>query len=517
MKMNCREGRRRAAFAASLITVAAPGLLLLAGCNIGPKYRTPTVETPKAYKELGDWKVGEPKDEAARGKWWDIFGDSELNGLEDQVSVANQNVAAAAANFLAARAVVRQARASYYPSVAANPAITNQRSPIFGSFGGAGGGSSGASGGGLSAFSFTEYSLPFDASWQPDLWGRVRKNVQANVFAAQALAADLENVRLAVQAEAAVDYFQIRSQDAQKQLLDSTVKTFQDSLEIVRSRFQAGLSSNEDVVQAETQLETAQAQDTDLDIQRAQFEHAVAVLAGTPAADFSMTVSPLAANPPAIPVGVPSALLERRPDIANAERAMARANTQIGLAKTAYYPTVTLSASTGLQSTSAADWFTWSSRFWSVGPALAETLFDAGARRAAVQQAQASYDETVALYRQTVLAAFQQVEDNLAAVRILEREVLQQDAAVRSSQENVSLATDRYKAGIDIYLNVLTAQTTLLNNQRTALNLRAQQMVDSVKLIESLGGGWNTSQMPSPKDIAHNAVHSGPDGTLSQK
>ena len=517
MKMNCHEGRTRAAFAASILTVAAPGLLLLAGCNIGPKYRTPAVETPKAYKELGDWKVGEPKDEAARGKWWEIFGDSELNGLEDQVSVANQNVAAAAANFLAARAVVRQARASYYPSVAANPSITNQRSPIFGSFGGAAGGSSGTSGGGLSAFSFTEYSLPFDASWQPDLWGRVRKNVQANVFAAQALAADLENVRLTVQAEAAADYFQIRSQDAQKQLLDSTVKTFQDSLEIVRARFQAGLSSNEDVVQAETQLETAQAQDTDLDIQRAQFEHAVALLAGKPAADLSMTVSPLAATPPAIPVGVPSALLERRPDIANAERAMARANTQIGLAKTAFYPTVTLSAATGLQSTSAANWFTWSSRFWSVGPAFAETLFDAGARRAAVQQAQASYDQTVALYRQTVLTAFQQVEDNLAAVRILEREVLQQDAAVRSSQENVSLATDRYKAGIDIYLNVLTAQTTLLNNQRTALNLRAQQMVDSVKLIEALGGGWNISQMPSPKEIADNAVHSGPDGTLSQK
>jgi len=516
MKMNCHEGRGRAVFAATILIAAAPGLLLLAGCNIGPKYRTPAVETPKAYKELGDWKIGEPKDEAARGNWWEIFGDPELNSLEDQVSNANQNVAAAAGNFLAARAAVKQARAGYFPSVAANPSITNQRSPIFGAFGG-GGGSGGASGGGLSAFSFTEYSLPFDASWQPDLWGRVRKTVQANVYEAQALAADLENVRLTVQAEAAVDYFQIRSQDAQKLLLDSTVKTFQDSLEIVRARFQAGLSSNEDVVQAETQLETAQAQDTDLDIQRAQFEHAVAVLTGKPAADFSTTISALASNPPVIPIGVPSALLERRPDIANAERTMARANTQIGLAKTAFYPTVTLSASTGLQSTSAASWFAWSSRFWSVGPALAETLFDAGARRAAVQQAQASYDVTVALYRQTVLTAFQQVEDNLAALRILQQEVLQQDAAVRSSQENVSLATDRYKAGIDIYLNVLTAQTTLLNNQRNALNLRAQQMVDSVKLIEALGGGWDASQMPSPKAVADNAVQSGPDGALPQK
>jgi NodT family efflux transporter outer membrane factor (OMF) lipoprotein len=504
MKAHRHRGgeRRRPARRFCMLGAGAASLFFFAGCNVGPKYHKPTVETPSAYKEIGDWKIAEPKDETARGKWWEIFGDPRLNELEDQVNVSNQNIAAAAANFLVARAVVRQARSQYFPVVSVNPAITNQRQPVFGGFGGGSG--SGSAVGGLTTGSFTEYSLPFDASWQPDLWGRVRKNVQANVYAAQALAADLENVRLTMQSEVAVDYFQIRSQDAQKQLLDDTVQTFQDSLDIVRARFQAGLSSNEDVVQAETQLETAQAQDTDLGIQRAQFEHAIAVLVGKPTAEFSMAALPMAAGPPAVPVEMPSALLERRPDIATAERTMARANTQIGIAQAAFYPTVTLSGGTGLQSTSLADWFTWPSRFWSVGPALAQTLFDAGARRAVQQQAQASYDQTVALYRQTVLAAFQQVEDNIAALRILEHEVQQQDAAIRSSQENLSLATDRYKAGIDIYLNILTAQTTLLSNQRTALNLRMEQMVDSVKLIEALGGGWNASQMPSPKDIADN-------------
>jgi NodT family efflux transporter outer membrane factor (OMF) lipoprotein len=504
MKANRDRGvpRRPAARWFRRLGAGAAGLLFVAGCNVGPKYHKPTVETPSAYKEIGDWKIAEPKDETARGKWWEIFGDPRLNELEDQVNVSNQNIAAAAANFLVARAVVRQARSQYFPVVSVNPAITNQRQPVFGGFGGGSG--SGGAAVGLANGSFTEYSLPFDASWQPDLWGRVRKNVQANVYSAQALAADLENVRLTVQAEVAVDFFQIRSQDSQKQLLDSTVQTFQDSLDIVRARFQAGLSSNEDVVQAETQLETAQAQDTDLGILRAQFEHAIAVLVGKPAAEFSMASEPQAASPPAVPVEMPSALLERRPDIATAERTMARANTEIGIAKAAFYPTVTLSGGIGLQSTSAANWFTWPSRFWSVGPGLAQTLFDAGARRAVQQQAQGSYEQTVAVYRQTVLVAFQQVEDNLAALRILEQEVQQQDAAIRSSQENLSLATDRYRAGIDIYLNILTAQTTLLNNQRTALNLRMEQMVDSVKLIEALGGGWNASQMPSPKDIADN-------------
>jgi NodT family efflux transporter outer membrane factor (OMF) lipoprotein len=505
MKANRDRGvpRRPAARWLRRLGAGAAGLLFVAGCNVGPKYHKPTVETPSAYKEIGDWKIAEPKDETARGKWWEIFGDPRLNELEDQVNVSNQNIAAAAANFLVARAVVRQARSQYFPVVSVNPAITNQRQPVFGGFGGGSG--SGGAAVGLTNGSFTEYSLPFDASWQPDLWGRVRKNVQANVYSAQALAADLENVRLTVQAEVAVDFFQIRSQDSQKQLLDSTVQTFQDSLDIVRARFQAGLSSNEDVVQAETQLETAQAQDTDLGILRAQFEHAIAVLVGKPAAEFSMASEPQAASPPAVPVEMPSALLERRPDIATAERTMARANTEIGIAKAAFYPTVTLSGGIGLQSTSAANWFTWPSRFWSVGPGLAQTLFDAGARRAVQQQAQGSYEQTVAVYRQTVLVAFQQVEDNLAALRILEQEVQQQDAAIRSSQENLSLATDRYRAGIDIYLNILTAQTTLLNNQRTALNLRMEQMVDSVKLIEALGGSWNASQIPSPKDIAGNA------------
>ena len=431
--------------ARSLMTILPAGAALLTACTVGPKYQTPNVQAPPAYKELtpenfkdtDGWKVAQPQDSALGAQWWESFGDPELNALEEQAGASNQNIAAAAANFLAARAIVKQARAQYYPSVGTNPSIAETRSPLT------------APGGPASAPSFGIFALPFDASQQPDFWGRIRNTVNASVFGAQASAADLANVRLTTQAEVAVDYFEIRGQDAQKQLFDETLAAYQDSLDLARVLFQAGLTSDETLAQAETQLEATQAQDTNLGILRAQFEHAIAVLVNQPASAFSIPVRSLNPNPPAVPFGVPSQILERRPDIASAERSMAQANARIGVATAAFYPTVTLSASAGLEATSIASWFTWPSRFWSVGPALAETLFDAGARRGAVQQSQANYDQTVAGYRLTVLTAFQQVEDNLAALRILSQEIQQQDQAVGSAQRNLQIATQRYRAGID--------------------------------------------------------------------
>jgi NodT family efflux transporter outer membrane factor (OMF) lipoprotein len=481
--------------------------MFLAGCTVGPKYAKPSVAAPPAYKELtpenfkdtDGWKQAQPSDGTLRGKWWEIFGDPGLNSLEEQVSVTNQNIAAAAASYLEARAVVRQARAQYYPTLTANPAITNSR-PSLGEFGGVSSGSSSASG--FALRSFTDYSLPFDASWVPDFWGRIRNTFLQNAAAAQASGADLENVRLTAQAEVAVNYFEIRAQDALKELFDQTVAAYQDSLELTQIQFNAGIASDEAVAQAETQLESTQAQDTDLGIARAQFEHAMALLVGQPASTFSLPAAPLRASPPAIPFGVPSEVLERRPDVASAERLMAQGNAQIGLATAAYYPTVTLSATAGFSNISPATWFTWPSRFWSVGPTLAETLFDGGLRRATVQQFRASYDRSVANYRETVLTAFQQVEDNLAALRILSQEIRQQDTAVTSAQRNLQLAMQRYQAGIDPYLNVITAQTTLLTNQQAAVNLRRNQMTASVQLIEALGGGWDAGQLPSMKEVS---------------
>lgn len=496
---------------ARVLPLAFAALLcgLLSGCAVGPKYARPSAASAPAYKELtpkdfsqtDGWKVAQPSDAALRGKWWEIFGDPQLNALEEKVSISNQNVAAAAANYLAARALVRQARSQYYPTVAAAPSIVNAR-PSLGQFGGIKtGGSSSGSSSGFSVGSFTDYSLPFDVSWQPDLWGRVKNTVSANVANAQASAADLENVQLTAQAEVASEYFEIRAQDALKQLFDQTVAAYKDSYELTQIQFNAGIAADEAVAQAETQLESTQAADIDLGIARSQFEHAIALLIGQPASSFSLEVLPLNANPPAVPFGVPAQLLERRPDIAAAERLVAQANAQIGVAQAAFYPNVTLSASAGLGNTSIVDWFTWPSRFWSVGPSLAETLFDGGQRRATVQQFQATYDQTVASYRQTVLTAFQQVEDNLAALRILSQEIAVQDTAVNSAQRNLQAATQRYRAGIDPYLNVIVAQTLLLGDQQTAVNLRREQMTDSVQLIEALGGGWNDSQLPSTRQV----------------
>jgi NodT family efflux transporter outer membrane factor (OMF) lipoprotein len=459
------------------------GVMLMDGCIVGPKYQKPTVTTPPEYKESKDWKVAQPADSTIKGKWWEMFNDPELNALEEKVNVDNQTTAGAMAAFFAARAQVKEARAQLFPTVTANPSITNSRN---------------ATAGGKSV---TDYVLPFDASWEPDLWGRVRNTIAAAAYGAQASAADLENTRLMIQSEVAVDYYELRGQDSLKDLLDSTVVAFKESLDLTKALYETGIDSDESVAQAETQLETTQAEDTNVGILRSQLEHAIALLTGQPASTFSIPHAALNAVPPSIPTGVPSDLLERRPDVAAAERSMAQANAQIGIAVAAYYPTVTLSGEAGLASTAITTWFTWPSRLWSVGASLSETLFDAGLRKATVEQFRAQYDETVANYRETVLTGFQQVEDNLSSLRILEMEIQQQDTAVTSAQRNLTLATDRYRLGIDPYLNVITAQTTLLSNQQTAASLRTQDMEAAVQLVEALGGGWNASQLPTPASM----------------
>ena len=477
--------------------IATIGLALwticLTGCMIGPKYDRPSTPVPSTFKELGapnvvdDWKPAEPRDDAVRGKWWERFNDRRLNELENQLNISNQNIAAATANVLVARAMIRESRSQYFPTIGASPGITNSRlATAFGQSIGS---------------TFTTFSLPLTASWEPDLWGRVRNTVKANTAAAQANAADLENIRLSAQAELAADYYELRAQDELKRLLDSTVSAYQEALDLTRDLNKAGIDNDEAVAQAEAQLQATQAQDTNLGVLRAQYEHAMAVLTGQPASTFSMSAEVANLTPPQIPLGVPSELLERRPDIAASERSVAQANAQIGIAQTAFFPAVTLNASVGFQSVSMAKWIEWPSRVWSVGPSLAQTIFDGGLRRATVQQFQAFYDQTVANYRQTVLTAFQQVEDNLAALRVLAQVIEQQDSATESAARSLREAEVRYKAGIDPYLNVITAQTLLLNNQQLAVNFRMQQMVASVQLIKALGGGWEVSQIPSAKQL----------------
>jgi NodT family efflux transporter outer membrane factor (OMF) lipoprotein len=480
--------------------------LLFSGCSVGPRYALPTVQTAPAYKELPQqaaggpetWQPAKPSDNADRGKWWTAFNDPELNNLEEKASTSNQQIAAAADNVLAARALVRQARSQYFPTLTTNPSVVRTL-PSPAEFSGLSAGASSSSG--LTVRTYNDFSLPFDASWEPDFWGRVRNSVRASTYAAQASAADLENVRLSEQAELAVDYYELRAQDSLKELFDSTVTAYQEDLDLTRSQYKAGLSADEAVAQAEAQLKAAQAQDTNLGILRAQYEHAIAVLIGQSASAFSLPANDSEPDLPAIPVGVPSELLERRPDIASAERAVAQANAEIGVAKTAYFPAILLSATGGFGNSSISNWFTWPSRFWSVGPSLAETIFYAGLRKATVQQYRATYDETVANYRQTVLTAFQQVEDDLASLRILRQEIDQQNAATEAAARALQEATTRYKAGLDPYLNVIAAQTALLSDQQTAVTLRIERSVADVQLIKALGGGWNASQIPSSTEI----------------
>lgn len=472
-------------------------ILFVTGCNFAPSYKKPATPAPAAYKELtpdsakqlDGWKTAEPNDHALRGKWWEIFNDSQLNALEDQVNISNQTVAAALANFFASRAVVKQNRSQYFPSVTADPSVTRARQSAFRSSSGGSGG--GGTNGFVGARTTTDFTLPLDASWEPDFWGQIRNTVKASRLEAQATLADLENTRLSIQSEVAVDYLQIRAADAQEKLLNDAVVAYKESLRLTQVRHDTGIASDQDVAQAEIQMNTTLAQATDVGIQRAQFEHAIAVLIGKAPADFSIAPSPLETKAVAVPFGVPSALLERRPDIAAAERRVAEANARIGVARAAYFPTITLSGSVGYQSSSTANLFTGPAFVWSLGAAAAQTIFDAGNKFAVTEQTKAQYQAQVANYRQTVLGAFQDVEDNLVSLRLLAQEIQQQDAAVDASQRYLNLANDRYRLGIDSYLNVITAQTLLLGNQRTAVTLRLNQMNATVQLIKAVGGGWS--------------------------
>jgi len=456
-------------------------IFLLSGCNLAPSYHQPSVQTPPAFKETNAWKLAQPSDGVIKGKWWESFNDPQLNALEEQVAISNQNIAAALENFFAARASVKEARSAYYPTVSIDPSAKKSQS-----------GHNAVAEGNYSAF-----TLPADASWELDLWDAVRNTVRADVYAAQASAATLENMKLTAQAELAVDYYLLRGQDEMILLFDETVKAYRESLDLTTTLFENGIDSGLDQAQADALLQTTLAQATALGIQRAQYEHAIALLVGQPASTFSLNPAPISTPPPAIPVGLPSTLLERRPDVASAERAVAEANAQIGVARAAWFPTLSLTGSAGYQSTSLSSLLSPPSFFWSVGASLSETIFDAGKRKAADEQAWANYRSTAANYRQTVLTAFQQVEDNLAALRILTTETQQQNVAVKASQKSLDLSMERYRWGIASYLNVIAAQETLLGNQQTAVTLRTQQMVSSVQLILALGGGWNTSALPS--------------------
>ena len=471
--------------AAGLAGLAA---LLLGGCMVGPDYTKPSVPMTPIYKEADGWKVAQPGDHLPRGQWWVILGDPELHALEEQVAAANQNLKIAEARLREARALVRFNRAALFPTISAGVGISSIRDSANRPFltPNVNTGSSG------------DLLFSLDMSYEIDLWGRVRRTVAAARNEAQATAADLETARLSLQAELAMDYFELRAADAQKQLLDATVKAFEAALRLTTNRFQGGAAPKSDVAQAQTQLDTTLAQATDVTVQRAQLEHAIATLIGKPPAAFSLSPRPLDTPPPDIPVGLPSQLLERRPDIAAAERRVAEANEQIGIAKAAYYPTLMLNASVGFEGSSFGNALNASSLLWAVGASITQTIFDGGRRRATSDAARAAYDATVAGYRQTTLTAFQQVEDNLAALRILEQEAQQQRRAVESAQQSLQLFTNRYRGGVDNYLQVITAQTVTLSNQRNEIDILRRRMDASVLLVKALGGGWDVAELPKP-------------------
>jgi len=483
-------------------------LLFAAGCAVGPNYRKPSAPVPTAFKELGpsptptpassgEWKPAQPGDDRLRGKWWEIFGDPELDALEEQVNVSNQNVARAEAVFRGARAAARGARADLFPTVGANASATRAK-PVT---------RPGVSTGTTS----TLYELSADLSWELDVFGRIRRNVESSVQAAQATAGDLEAVRLALHAELAADYFLLHGLDAQKQLLDTNVAAFQTALQLTTNRFNQGVVSGVDVAQAQTLLETTRAQATDLSLTRAQLEHAIAILTGKPPAELTIAPSPITVAPPEIPVALPAELLERRPDIAASERRVAAANAQIGVAVAGFFPRLLLAASGGYGSSTLTNFFSLPNRFWSLGPSIAQTLFEGGKRRAAKEQAEASYDAAVATYRESVLTACQDIEDNLAALRILDLESAQLADAVAAAERSLAIARNRYQGGVTTYLEVITAQSAALANERAAVDNLTRRMTASVRLVEALGGGWSASDLPTGFDIlaGHGAAPGG--------
>jgi NodT family efflux transporter outer membrane factor (OMF) lipoprotein len=468
-----------------LFVLSAIAVLQLCGCMVGPAYKRPTAEVPTAYKELGNWKEAQPNDQHLGGNWWEMFQDPQLNALELQVNVSNQNLKAAEAQYTQARAALRYNRAAYFPAIAggvnaSRNKISNNRPPTLATNG----------------VTYNDFQIPFELSYEVDVWGRVRRTVESYRDQAQASAADLATVNLSMHAQVALFYFQARVLDGEEQLLNSTVTQYEQALELIQNRYAGGIASDLEVQQATTQLETTRAQAIDVGVARAQYEHAVAILIGKPPADFSLAALPLTTPPPPIPAGLPSELLERRPDIAAAERRMASANAQIGVAKAAYYPTISLGATGGFESGVITTLISGPSALWSVGGSAIAPIFDAGRRRANVDQAIAAYEQNVANYRETVLTGFQQVEDNLAALRILEHEAQVQENAVVAAQKYLELANSRYTGGVTSYLEVTTAQSAALSDELTAVNILGRRMVDAVTLVQALGGGWERSSLP---------------------
>jgi NodT family efflux transporter outer membrane factor (OMF) lipoprotein len=511
----------------------AGSLLILTGCNFAPHYDRPKLDAGTKFKEAvpGDpkdegWQVAEPKDAILRGNWWELYNDPQLNDLEARVAISNQTVIAAEANYRAAHAMVQQAQAALFPTLSVDPAVTRTKSSASVSSLGGGVVSSGAGGTtttttpttpttptGATATTGTGtttgntkprtiYSVPLEASYQIDLWGAIRNNVAQNRYTAQASAAQLAGALLSTQTALAQDYFQLRIADELRRILDSTLEDFQANLHLVRTLFNNGLASDEDIAQAETQLQSAMAQATDLGITRAEFEHAIAVLIGLPPSQFSLPYQRFDQPLPPIPVGVPGDLIERRPDIAAAERQVEATNAGIGLARAAYFPTLTVSGSAGYESTSISQLFKWPNFFWSVGPDLAQTLFDGGLRRAATAQARALNDQAAANYRQTVLGALQSVEDNLVSLRILAQEIKQQHAASVAAQRAVELSVVRFRNGVDSYVNVITAQNAFLTAREAEVNVQLRQLTASVNLIDNLGGGWSDAQLSDSERMA---------------
>jgi NodT family efflux transporter outer membrane factor (OMF) lipoprotein len=472
----------------------------LAGCTVGPKYHPPTPPAPAApnYKEstvnfqdTEGWKVANPQETMLRGKWWEIFNDAELNALEEQVDINNQNIKEYFENLMVARAEIREARAQYWPTVTANPSWTRGRTSS----------SLTNSTQANTGQTTTLISFPIDVAWVPDFWGKIRNEVREAQYAAQVSAADLENERLTEQASLAEYYFEIRGQDALQKILDDTVVADQKALDVTKAAYDTGVGDYISVVEAQTTLESAQSQAINNKVARAQYEHAMAVLVGKLATDFSIPVRPELTEPPPIPVGLPSQLLQRRPDVAAAERTLAEANAVIGIGYGAFFPNVTLAASGGLESSTFGKWFTWPSRFWSIGPSISQTIFNGGLYRAELNQYTATYNADLAAYRQTTLTAFQQVEDYLAAVRLYSQQVERQQAAVTHAQDYLNLEMGRYETGVDPYVDVVIAQTTLLADQQTLATIHVEEMTSAVSLIEALGGGWDESQLPTPSQL----------------
>lgn len=467
--------------------VVGAGILLLSGCVVGPKYQRPTAQIPQAYKENRNWKLAQPNDEKLGGNWWELFGDPQLDALEQQVNVSNQNLKAAAAQYQQALALLRYNRANYYPTLTTSPSAARIRdaynrppkSSIY------------------SGITYNDYVFPVQLSYQADVWGRIRRTVEQYRDQAQASAADLATVNLSMHADLALDYFEARTLDAEEKLLDDTVAQYQRALELNESLFNEGMASILTVQQAETQLETTRAAAIDIGVLRAQYEHAAAVLVGKPPETFSLPPLPLTAPPPPIPTGLPSDLLERRPDIASAERMVAAANAQIGIATSAYYPIIDLAAAAGFESGSITTLFQGPGVLWSFGPSAVATLLDFGRRRAVSDQAKAAYTQAVANYRQSVLTGFQQVEDNLAALRVLEQEAKVERAAVTAAAAALDTSMTLFRGGLTSYLTVTTAQSALLTDQVTAVNILGRRLSGAVLLIQALGGGWDASALKS--------------------